>query len=164
MPGDFNPDFGADFGPPSVIPPPPPPVPSFGFAGKSSLYRTSRDLVLEALANIGALVAGQTPDVEDYNYVNEKLDAIFQKLNALEICLVPDPDNIPGLWFSDLAAIVAGECAMKFGVTPDDYIKIVNSGLGGVQGVDVGSGAAAKSLRAINRGRPTGETLQSFYY
>jgi len=164
MPGDFNPDFGADFGPPSVTPPPPPPVPSQVFVGRSTLYRTSRDLVLEALANLGVLVAGQNPDVEDYNYVNEKLDSIFQKLNALEICLVPDPDNIPGLWFSDLAAIVAGETAMKFGVTPDDFIKIVNAGLGGVQGIDVGSGAAAKSLRQMNRGRPTGEVLISYYY
>jgi len=164
MPGDFNPDFGSDFGPPSVIPPPPTPVPALGFTGGSTLYRTSRDLVLEALANIGVLVAGQSPDVEDYNYVNEKLNAIFHKLNALDICQVPDPDNIPGLWFSDLADIVAGECAQKFGVTPDSYIQLINRGLGGAQGIDVGSGAAAKSLRQMNRGRPTGETLISYYF
>ena len=127
-------------------------------------YRTSNDLVVEALANLGALVAGQQPDVEDYNYVNEKLDAIFRKLNALEICDVPDPQNIPGVWFSDLADIVAGECVTKFGQSAEEYVKLINKGLGGVQGVDVGSGAAAKSLRQINRGRPTGETLVSTYY
>ena len=127
-------------------------------------YRTSIDLVNEALANLGVLVAGQTADVEDFNYVNEKLDAIFRKLNALEICVVPDPSNIPGVWFSDLADIVAGECCTKFGVTADDYAKLINKGLGGVQGIDVGSGAAAKSLRQINRGRPTGETLASYYF
>ena len=127
-------------------------------------YRTANDLVNEALANLGVAVAGQVPDVEDYNYVNEKLRAIFDKLNALEICEVPDPSNIPGVWFSDLADIVAGECCTKFGVTADEYTKLINKGLGGVQGVDVGSGAAAKSLRQINRGRYTGETLQSYYY
>src|SRR5271166_4911884 len=130
----------------------------------SGQYRTSIDLVLEALANIGVLVAGQAANPEDFNYVNEKLDAIFRKLNALEICEIPDPNNIPGVWFSDLADIVAGEVATKFGVTADDYVKLINKGLGGVQGVDVGSGAAAKSLRQINRGRYTGETLVSYYF
>jgi hypothetical protein len=127
-------------------------------------YRTSIDLVTEALANLGVLVAGQTADVEDFNYVNEKLDAIFRKLNALEICVVPDPDNIPGEWFSDLADIVAGETCTKFGVSTDDYNKLIMKGLGGVQGVDVGFGAAAKSLRAINRGRPTREIIQTDYF
>lgn len=127
-------------------------------------YRTSTDLVLEALANLGVLVAGQAPDPEDFSYVQEKLDAIFRKLNALNICAVPDPQNIPGVWFSDLADIVAGECATKFGVTPDDYVKLINKGLGGAQGIDVGSGAAAKSLREINRGRPTGEILVTDYF
>ena len=127
-------------------------------------YRTSIDLVTEALANLGVLSAGQPIDPEDFSYINEKLDAIFRKLSALEIVNVPDPSNIPGAWFSDLADIVAGECATKFGVTPDDYVLLVNRGLGGVQGVDVGFGAAAKSLRAINRARPTGETLRVEYF
>ena len=127
-------------------------------------YRTSTDLVLEALANLGVLVAGQAPDPEDFNYVNEKLDAIFRKLNDLNICSVPDPSNILGQWFSDLADIVAGECCTKFGVTPDDYVKLINKGLGGVQGVDVGFGAAAKSLREMRRGRPTYEVLVTQYY
>ena len=127
-------------------------------------YRTQRDLVTEALAIIGVLVAGQAPDVEDYNFVNEKVDSVFRKLNALDICDIPDPDNIPGQWFADLAAILAGECATKFGATGDTYVRLINAGLGGVQGVDVGSGAAAKSLRQINRGRPTYERLQVEYY
>lgn len=129
-----------------------------------SQYRTANDLVLEALANLGVLVAGQSPDVEDYNYVNEKLDAIFRKINALDICQIADPQNIPGVWFSDLADIVAGECCTKFGSTAEEYVKLINKGLGGAQGIDVGSGAAAKSLRQINRGRPTYETLPSLYF
>jgi hypothetical protein len=127
-------------------------------------YRTSADLVTEALANLGVLAAGQPTDPEDFNYVNSILDAIFRKLAALEIVYVPDPNQIPGAWFKDLASIVAGECANKFGATPDDVVKLINSGLGGVNGVDVGSGAAAKSLRAIMRGRPTYERLQVEYF
>lgn len=127
-------------------------------------YRTTQDLVTEALANLGVLAAGQPIDPEDYSYVSEKLDSIFRKIAALEICYVPDENNIPGAWFSDLADIVAGECATKFGATPDDYIKLVNRGLGGVQGIDVGQGAAAKSLRAMRRGRPTREVLPTDFF
>lgn len=127
-------------------------------------YRTSTDLITEALANLGVLAAGQPIDPEDFNYVEEKLDAIFRKIAALEIIYVTDPSQIPGEWFSDLADIVAGECCTKFGVTPDDYAKLINKGLGGVQGVDVGYGAAAKSLRAMMRGRPTFQPLQIDYF
>ena len=127
------------------------------------MFRTSRDLVSEAAANLGVLAAGKPLDPEDFNYINEKLDATFRKLAALEIVYVPDPNFIPAEWFSDLADILAGECATKFGSTADDYIKLTNKGLGGVQGVDVGFGAAAKSLRMMNRGKPTSEVLRVDY-
>lgn len=127
-------------------------------------YRTTNDLVTEVLANLGVLSAGQPVDPEDYSYVSEKLDSIFRKIAGLEIVYVADANNIPGAWFSDLADIVAGECATKFGATPDDYVKLVNKGLGGVNGIDVGQGAAAKSLRAMMRGRPTGEVVRSEFF
>lgn len=127
----------------------------------ASPFRTSSDLVTETLANLGVLSAGQPVDPEDFNYVNEKLDSIFRKLGALEICYVPDPDNIPGAWFSDLADIVAGECATKFGSNPDHYSMLVMRGLGGVGSVPVGAGSAAQSLKIMSRGRPTGEPLQT---
>ena len=126
----------------------------------NSPFRPSADLVTEALANIGVLAAGQPIDVEDFAYVNEKLDAIFRKLAGLEIVAVADADNIPGAWFADLADIVAGECASKFGVMGDEYVKLVNKGLGGAAGVEIGAGAAAKSLKVQTRGRPTYETLR----
>jgi hypothetical protein len=126
-------------------------------------FYTREELITETLANLGVLAPGQSIAPEDHAYVSEKLDAIFRKLAGLRVCYVPDPDNIPGVWFSDLADIVAGECCTKFGVTPDDYIKLINKGLGGVQGIDVGQGAAAKSLRHINRGRPTYEVLRTEY-
>ena len=126
----------------------------------NSPFRPSADLVTEALANIGVLAAGQPIDVEDFAYINEKLDAIFRKLAGLEIVAVADAANIPGAWFADLADIVAGECASKFGVMGDEYVKLVNKGLGGAAGVEIGAGAAAKSLKIQTRGRPTYETLR----
>ncbi len=123
----------------------------------SQPYRTSNDLILETLANIGVLAAGQTVSPEDFAYVENRLDAIFRKLGALEIVYAADPDNIPGEWFIDLAAIVAGECAAKFGASADYLATLVNAGLGGAAGVPVGGGTAARSLKIMMRGRPTGE-------
>jgi hypothetical protein len=123
-------------------------------------YRTSTDLINEALANLGVLSAGQAVDPEDTNYVSEKLDGIVRKLAALEIVYVADINNIPGAWFVDLADIVAGECANKFGATPEDVVKLTQKGLG----VPPGSGGAAQSLKQMMRGRPTGETLVVDYF
>lgn len=126
----------------------------------TSPFRNSSDLVLEALKNLGILSVGNPVDPEDFNYVNEKLDSIFRKIAGLEICYVPDPDNIPGAMFSDLADIVAGECATKFGFSGEAYVTFVNKGLGGAVGVEIGAGTAAKSLKIMQRGRPTYEPLR----
>ena len=126
-------------------------------------YRTQADLIVAVLGRLGVLSAGQPVDAEDVNVVTSELDGIFRKISALEIVTIPDPQNIPGVYFADLADIVAGECATKFGVKTEDYVMLMNKGLGGVQGIDVGSGAAAKSLRQITRGRPNYETLRVQY-
>lgn len=126
----------------------------------TSPFRSSTDLVTEALANMGVLAAGQPIDPEDFSYVSEKLDSIFRKLAGLEIVYVADPGNIPGAWFSDLADIVAGECATKFGIVGDEHATLVNKGLGGVGNVPIGAGTAAQSLKIMGRGRPTYETLR----
>jgi len=123
-------------------------------------YRTATDLINEALANLGVLGAGQPVDPEDTTYVAEKLDAIMRKIAALEIVTVADVNAIPGAWFADLADIVAGECASKFGATPDDVMKLTQKGLG----VPSGSGAAALSLKQMMRARPTGEVLLVDYF
>jgi hypothetical protein len=125
-----------------------------------SPYRTATDLINEALANLGVLGAGQPVDPEDTSYVAEKLDAIMRKIAALEIVTVADVNAIPGAWFADLADIVAGECASKFGATPDDVMKLTQKGLG----VPPGSGAAALSLKQMMRARPTGEVLLVDYF
>lgn len=126
----------------------------------TSPFRSSSDLITEALANLGVLAAGQTIDPEDFSWVNEKLDSIFRQIAALEIVYVSDPNNIPGAWFASLADIVAGECASKFGLVGQEYTDKVNRGLGGAGPVPIGAGTAAMSLKIIGRGRPTYETLR----
>lgn len=127
----------------------------------NSPYRTSDDLITKVLSKLGVLSTGQAIDPEDYSRVQDSLDSIVRKLAALEIVYVPDVENIPGAWFLDLASIVAGETCTDFGVTDSDYVKLVNSGLGGVGGTEIGAGMAALSLKAMNRGRPTYEPLRT---
>lgn len=132
-------------------------------------FRNSTDLVNEALANLGVLSAGQSTDPEDFNYVQEKLDAIFREIAGLEICFLPDPDNIPGQYFAPLADIVAGECCQKFGSSPDDKRRLKCMGLGGAPDesgtyIEVGAGAAAKILKQMTRGRPTYEPLKTYAF
>jgi hypothetical protein len=122
-------------------------------------YRSSTDLITEALANLGVLAAGQSPDPEDWNYVAEKIDSIIRMLVGLEICYVADQNNIPGVYFSFLADIVAGECSLKFGSDPDTYARLTQKGLGNPPG----TGSAAMGLKAITRGRYTGEVLRTEY-
>jgi len=123
-------------------------------------FRNQADLISETLANLGVLAPGQAQDPDDTTYVLNKLDGIFRMLASLEICYISDPNNIPGEWFTAIADIVAGECATKFGSSPDDYAKLVKQGLGSPKG----SGAGAMALKAITRGKPTYERLRVEYF
>ena len=127
-------------------------------------YRTSADLTLRALTKLGVVSAGQPVSPEDVSTIATELDSLFRKLGALEIVYVADPNNIPGEWFEDLAAIVAGENAEYFGAGGQELDTFVNRGLGGAGQVPVGAGAAAQSLRIQLRGRPTGEILKTTSY
>lgn len=124
----------------------------------NSPYRTSSDLVLQVLDDLRVTSVGQPIDVEDFAKVNNQLDSIFRKLAGLEIVFVADPNNIPGAWFFDLAKIIAGEVCGGFGYVGQEFIDKVNEGLGGQGGVEIGAGAAAKSLKVMLRGKPTFET------
>lgn len=130
----------------------------------NSPYRTSSDLILEALATLGVLSTGEAVSPEDFNWVNEKLDAIFRTLAGLEIVFVADPNNIPGVWFDPLAQIVAGQCASKFGLVGQELMDKINAGLGGAGNVPIGAGTAAQALKIISRGKPTYEMLRILNY
>jgi hypothetical protein len=126
----------------------------------SGAFRSQTDLITETLARLGVLAVGQAQDPEDTAYVTAMIDTTFRMLAGLEICYVQDPSSIPGAWFSSLADIMAGECATKFGSSPDDYDKLVKQG----PGQPKGSGAAAMALKAITRGRPTYERQRVEYF
>ena len=124
-------------------------------------YKSQNDLISETLKNLGVLAAGNAADPEDFTYVQEKVDPTIRALASLDICYIGDPDQIPGELFNALADVLAGECASKFGSTPEDRIALTAKGLGGPPSqVEYGAGSGAKALRQINRGRPTYETAK----
>jgi hypothetical protein len=113
-----------------------------------SSVRTRGDLVLEALANLGVLQAGQTPADEDVSFVDVKVETVLADLMAREIVYVPDPDTIPQTIFGKLADILADSCKTKFGVSSEDATKLEGARI-----------QAELDLRVIMRGRPTYEVL-----
>jgi hypothetical protein len=129
-------------------------------------YRTLNDLISEVLAHLGILSAGHPVDPEDYNYVFSAYDGILRKLAGLEIVTLSsyDTTSIPGAWFMDLAAIIAGEVCAKFSYTGQDRTEMMNAGLGDGVTVEVGGGAAAKSLKQMTRLKPTLEPLKVDYF
>src|SRR5262245_10897503 len=92
---------------------------------------TGDDVTELALKFLGVTAAGQSVDPEDRLWASEQLQPMFAKLAALEICYTPQLDAIPVAWFEDLASILAGICAPKFGATTDDHVRWVSGGLGG---------------------------------
>jgi hypothetical protein len=129
-------------------------------------YKTVNDLIDLVLAKLGVKSAGQPTDPEDYNYVFSDYDAILRKLAGLEIITLSsfDTTSIPGAWFVDLAAIIAGEVCVKFSYTGQDRTEMMNAGLGDGVSVEIGGGAAAKSLKQMTRLKPTLEPLKADYF
>jgi hypothetical protein len=126
----------------------------------SGAWRTEADVITEVLANLGAIAVGQPQDPENTAYVASRYDSVLRKIAAMELVDIQDPNNVPGIYFDCLVDILAQECAMKFGVAPDDYARLVAKGLGSPPG----TGDAARELKLINRRKPTYAPLQIEYY
>lgn len=107
-------------------------------------FRTSTDLVLKVLDNLGVLPAGQVPGPEDTADIKAALPSVIEKLAGEEIVFIADIENIPGAWFLPLASVVAYELMEEFGVTGDDAQILMGK-----------NQTARTALQSMNRGRPT---------
>ena len=114
---------------------------------------TRAALVNEALDMLGVTAVGQAADPESYAKVDGKVDASLKSLAAREIVYVPDPNDIPDEVFNQLAAIVAEECKTKFGLAPDEVVKL-----------ETDRAQAETELREMVRGRPTYEAQRAQYF
>lgn len=117
--------------------------------------RTRRDLVNEALVNLGILAAGQQPDAEDFEAVDGKFEPLTAWLEAAEIIDLDNTiDEIPDEWFNPLAVLLADEAALMFGLPG------VPQSPSNPQPVQ----AAIDKLRLAIYGRPTFEPQKTEYF
>lgn len=73
-------------------------------------------LVDEALATLFSDGGtGQSPDPEDVQFVDSRVDALLGELSRRSIVTVSDPDDIDEAIFMPLAELLADYCAPKFG-------------------------------------------------
>src|SRR6185436_17691637 len=93
-------------------------------------------LVDEALATLFSDGGtGQSPDPEDVEFVDSRIDALLGELSGRNIVTVSDPEDINEAIFMPLAELLADYCAPKFGqqrnpaarMDAEDRIQIVNT-------------------------------------
>jgi hypothetical protein len=80
---------------------------------------TRAQLVNRALANLGALPAGQTANDEEYDQVDTLVIPVVDSLAARDIYYVADATAIPEEAFIQLGHCLAWACAPEFGLHND---------------------------------------------
>jgi len=117
--------------------------------------RTRRELVAEALINLGVLAAGQQPDAEDFEAVDNKFDPLVARLEQQEILdLDNSVDEIPDEFFAPLAVLLADDSALMFGLP----------GIPASQSNPQPRQAAIDQIRLVTYARPTYTALKTEYF
>lgn len=79
--------------------------------------KTRDELVDDALRKLMVVGAGQSPDAEDQELVDGKVDPLIDQLSADLIVQITDDDAIPGEFFDPVSSLLANLCAPDFGKT-----------------------------------------------
>ncbi len=77
--------------------------------------KTRVELIAMALAELLVIGSGQSPEDEDAETVDGRIDGLFGELAGRGICDVADDDAIPIDWSGPLAELLANEVAPYFG-------------------------------------------------
>jgi hypothetical protein len=78
--------------------------------------------VHRALKNLGVLPAGQSPSPEEFNSVDDLVDAMIEDLLGRDIVFIEDADVIEDRYFLALGNVLAGHAAAEFGMQNDQAI------------------------------------------
>jgi hypothetical protein len=81
--------------------------------------KSRTDLVHRALKNLGVLPAGMTPSVQEFNAVNDLVDAMIEDLIARDVYYVEDVDAIDEKAFIALGHVLTGIALPEFGLQND---------------------------------------------
>ena len=77
--------------------------------------KSRTQLIHRALRNLGALPQGHTPSDEEYDSINDLVDATVADLNARNIIYIADTDTIDDAHFLHLGHILAATARSEFG-------------------------------------------------
>jgi hypothetical protein len=110
------------------------------------MAKTRVNLVHRALKNLGVLPAGQTPSDDEYNAIDDHVEPMLARLDALDIVQVVDPDSIDDEVFLPLGDILADTCKSEFGASQDQNLLALRV-------------AAERDLRIMSATRPTYKVL-----
>jgi hypothetical protein len=87
--------------------------------------KTRRDLVDQALSNLGVLASGQTPNAEDVARMDGYVDPVIEELAERRIVEVDDLSAIPSAWFLPLSYVLSGAAASDYGAANDPRIILL---------------------------------------
>lgn len=85
--------------------------------------KTRTQLVNEALSKLLVVASGQSPQAEDQQLVDGKVDTLLDQLREDGICDVTDDGAIEGAWFDAIASLLANMCSTDFGIPYSDQAK-----------------------------------------
>lgn len=77
--------------------------------------KTRAELVTMASDELLISSSGNSPDADDFDKVNARVDGLFAELASRGICEIADEDEIPVEWTGPLSELLANECANIFG-------------------------------------------------
>lgn len=83
------------------------------------MAKDRRQLIYRTLRNLGALPQGHTPDVQEYEAIDNIVDPVIEDLIARDIVYIEDVDAIEDQYFLALAHVVAGAALPEFGLQND---------------------------------------------
>ena len=108
--------------------------------------KTQRELVDQALANLGVLTPGQTATADDVATVDAYVGPLIEDLSVREIVTIQDTEEIEERYFLHLAVLLADACKYEFGGGAFDVVT------------------AEQRLRRMGRAGPTYEVQTTEYF
>ena len=89
----------------------------------ADLFKTRRNLVEQALMNLGVLASGQAAENEDVARMDGHVDPVIALLNSQDIIYIPYAEEIPVEAFLPLAAVLANAAKASFGRAGDAALQ-----------------------------------------
>jgi hypothetical protein len=89
----------------------------------TELFKTRRNLIEQALSNLGVLASGQAAEIEDVSRVDGFVDPVLAMLASTDVITIAHSEEIPVEAFLPLAAVLANAAKASFGRAGDPALQ-----------------------------------------